>query len=118
MKTSNHLQITVVYSRYARKVSEHLLELLPATTVKDALLACQSFENFPHNVLTGDGYWSLGIWGKPVTQDCLLRDKDRLEIYRPLKVDPKVARRERFQQQGSRAAGLFATRRKGAKPGY
>ena len=47
-----------------------------------------------------------------------LRDRDRVEIARPLRVDPKLARRERFQRQGSRAAGLFAQRRPGAKPGY
>jgi putative ubiquitin-RnfH superfamily antitoxin RatB of RatAB toxin-antitoxin module len=41
-----------------------------------------------------------------------------VEIYRGLLVDPKVARRERFRKQGARAAGLFAKRRPGAKPGY
>jgi len=35
-----------------------------------------------------------------------------------LLVDPKEARRLRFTQQGSRATGLFAKRRKGAKAGY
>jgi putative ubiquitin-RnfH superfamily antitoxin RatB of RatAB toxin-antitoxin module len=41
-----------------------------------------------------------------------------LEFYRALRVDPKVARRERFNKQGSRGAGLFSKRRPGAKPGY
>ncbi len=115
---SNLLRITVVCSSHPREVSEHLLELPTLSTAEDALLACQVLENFPSNVSTDDGHWTLGVWGRPVTKDYLLRDSDRLEIYRPLKVDPKVARRERFQKQGSRAAGLFATRRKGAKPGY
>ena len=114
----NLLQITVIYSSQPREVSELLLELPVSSTLKDALLACQSFENFPCNVSMEDGQWTLGVWGRPVTHEYVLRDKDRLEIYRPLSVDPKVARRERFQKQGSRAAGLFATRRKGAKPGY
>jgi len=43
---------------------------------------------------------------------------DRLEALRPLQVDPKEARRQRFVQQGTRGAGLFANRRPGAKPGY
>ena len=115
---SNLLRITVMHSSHPREVSEHLLELPTFSTAEDALLACQVLENFPSNVSTDDGHWTLGVWGRPVTKDYLLRDSDRLEIYRPLKVDPKVARRERFQKQGSRAAGLFATRRKGAKPGY
>jgi putative ubiquitin-RnfH superfamily antitoxin RatB of RatAB toxin-antitoxin module len=48
----------------------------------------------------------------------VLRDLDRIEICRALAVDPKVARRERFQKQGSSRAGLFSKRRVGAKPGY
>ena len=43
---------------------------------------------------------------------------DRVEIYRPLRVDPKEARRQRFTGQGAKAAGLFQNRRKGAKAGY
>jgi putative ubiquitin-RnfH superfamily antitoxin RatB of RatAB toxin-antitoxin module len=41
-----------------------------------------------------------------------------VEIYRPLRVDPKVARRERFVKQGARTAGLFVKKRPGAKAGY
>ncbi|MEX1167273.1 MAG: RnfH family protein, partial [Hydrogenophaga sp.] len=47
-----------------------------------------------------------------------LREGDRLEICRELRVDPKVARRERFAGQGARGAGLFAQRRPGSKAGY
>ena len=54
----------------------------------------------------------VGIWGKSCTPNQQLREGDRVEIYRPLLVDPKVARRERFARQGSRSAGLFARNRK------
>jgi putative ubiquitin-RnfH superfamily antitoxin RatB of RatAB toxin-antitoxin module len=37
----------------------------------------------------------LGIWGRPATLDALLREGDRVEIYRPLQVDPKEVRRRR-----------------------
>ncbi|MGA1520051.1 MAG: RnfH family protein, partial [Burkholderiaceae bacterium] len=47
-----------------------------------------------------------------------LQPYDQLSLCRPLLVDPKTARRQRFEAQGSRRAGLFATRRPGAKPGY
>ena len=59
-----------------------------------------------------------GLWGRsaPLTQ--ALRDGDRVELYRPLTVDPKVARRERFARQGARTTGLFARRRPGGKSGY
>jgi len=62
--------------------------------------------------------WHTAVWGKPVEALHVLQDGDRLEILRPLRVDPKVARRERFQRQGAKAAGLFAKRRAGAKAGY
>jgi len=39
-----------------------------------------------------------GLWGRPQPADALLRDLDRVEIYRPLKVDPKEARRLRYQR--------------------
>ena len=50
--------------------------------------------------------------------DSMLNDHDRIEIYRALRVDPKVARRERFNSQGAKRAGLFAKTRPGAKAGY
>jgi len=37
----------------------------------------------------------LGVFGKKKTPDTVLRDGDRVEIYRPLVADPKDARRRR-----------------------
>jgi putative ubiquitin-RnfH superfamily antitoxin RatB of RatAB toxin-antitoxin module len=37
----------------------------------------------------------LGIYGKLGKTDTLLRDRDRVEIYRPLLADPKEIRRRR-----------------------
>ena len=37
----------------------------------------------------------VGIWGKPVARDNAVRDGDRVELYRPLVVDPREARRKR-----------------------
>jgi hypothetical protein len=41
----------------------------------------------------------VGIWGKPKALDDVLRDRDRVEVYRPLLVDPKEARRQRYRKQ-------------------
>ena len=70
---------------------------------------------FPSLDLSGA---SVGIWGRKARLDEVLRDGDRIEVYRPLRVDPTVARRERFRTQGARSTGLFARKRPGAKPGY
>jgi putative ubiquitin-RnfH superfamily antitoxin RatB of RatAB toxin-antitoxin module len=60
----------------------------------------------------------IGVWGKPIPAHRVLVEGDRLEVYRPLTVDPKVARRARFVRQGAKTAGLFAKKRPGAKAGY
>ena len=50
---------------------------------------------------------ALGIFGHRVSPDTLLRDGDRVEIYRPLRVDPKEARRAKARagspQRGNRS---------------
>jgi uncharacterized protein len=41
----------------------------------------------------------IGIWGVPATPGTELRDRDRVEIYRELAADPKLARRQRARRQ-------------------
>lgn len=38
---------------------------------------------------------AVGLWSRPVTHETVLRDGDRVELYRPLQVDPKESRRRR-----------------------
>jgi len=40
-----------------------------------------------------------GIWGRRAAANTLLRDGDRVELYRPLLCDPKEARRMRQRRQ-------------------
>jgi putative ubiquitin-RnfH superfamily antitoxin RatB of RatAB toxin-antitoxin module len=40
----------------------------------------------------------VGIWGRVQPPQTLLRDQDRVELYRPLRVDPKEARRLRYKR--------------------
>lgn len=93
------LRITVLFSPAPREVREWVIELPAGSRVRDALAAA-GLEAVPES--------QLGIWGRKCAPDHPLRDADRVEVYRALKVDPKVARRERFRKQGARAAGLFA----------
>jgi putative ubiquitin-RnfH superfamily antitoxin RatB of RatAB toxin-antitoxin module len=46
---------------------------------------------------------AVGVWGKLRALDETLRDRDRVEIYRPLLVDPKEARRQRYQSHRAKA---------------
>jgi putative ubiquitin-RnfH superfamily antitoxin RatB of RatAB toxin-antitoxin module len=116
MAAEKHLSITLVFSPAPREIRELLLVLPIGCTVAQALHASDILNGIPVSELST---LSLGIWGRKVGASDVLQDFDRLEIYRALTVDPKVARRERFVRQGAkRAAGLFAKRRVGAKAGY
>lgn len=109
------IQVVVAYSPAARDVREVVLQLPEGSTVAQALLQSGLATLFPELDLAAA---AIGIWGRKAARHQPLRDQDRIEIYRPLRVDPKVARRERFAKQGARGAGLFASRRTGAKAGY
>ena len=116
MATDARITVTVVYSAQARHVVEKTLSLAAGSTVAQAL---EASELLLPNADDGAALSGQGIWGKKVGLTDVLRHQDRLEVYRPLTVDPKVARRERFAGQGAKkAAGLFAKRRVGAKAGY
>lgn len=109
---SNTISITLAYSAAPREVVEKELVLPLKSTVQVALNLANLAE------FTTDSDYQFGIWGKKTTLNHVLKDQDRLELYRSLKVDPKVARRERFQKQGARTTGLFAKTRTGGKAGY
>lgn len=109
------MQITLAYSPAPREVFEQTLSLPEGATSADAVLASVLGELYP------DLDWRAlpaGLWGRASSWDRVLVEGDRVELCRPLEVDPKVARRERFQRQGARGTGLFASRREGGKAGY
>lgn len=114
MAEPGELNITVCWSSGPRVVVERVLYLAPGSTVAHALAAA----GVPAGMHPAQADVTVGVWRRPARPQQLLRDGDRVEIYRPLTVDPKVARRERFARQGARSAGLFAKRRAGAKQGY
>ena len=113
--SKNRLCVTVVYSPAAREVQEVSLEMATPCSALQALQQSGLLARFPE---IDSQLAVIGIWGRKVPLDQALRDRDRVEVYRPLRVDPKVARRERFAKQGRRGAGLFEKKRAGAKAGY
>ena len=110
------LTVVLVACTSPRQTRQWQLSLPRGSTVADALQACGLGAALS---LGGEeGRALLGVWWRPAAPETALQDLDRVELYRPLKVDPKVARRERFAKQGARATGLFASKRPGAKAGY
>ena len=70
------------------------VEVGEGATVAQALQAVaggQPFANLPLDSMP------VGIFGRPVGRDALLKAGDRVELYRPLAMDPKEARRRRAQ---------------------
>ena len=109
------IKVTVMYSPQSRTVQEWTVYLPVGAKVLQGLEASGLSAAFPDIDLRSA---VVSVWGRKARLDQALRENDRIEILRPLKVDPKLARRERFRKQGARAAGLFARKRNGAKPGY
>ena len=68
------------------------LEVEEGTTIKEAIEASGVLDTYDQIDLTRD---KVGIFSKFATLDTVLREKDRVEIYRPLIADPKQVRKER-----------------------
>jgi len=85
------MQVEVVFALLEKQVLR-ALELPEGATVADAIDASAIARQFP-----GLNFEELqaGIWGKPVERACVVRDGDRVELYRPLEMDPREARRLR-----------------------
>jgi putative ubiquitin-RnfH superfamily antitoxin RatB of RatAB toxin-antitoxin module len=71
------------------------LDLAPGSTVADAVEHSGLYREWPEAMQPNPRY---GIYAKPVAADARLRDGDRVEVYRPLLIDPRQARRERAKR--------------------
>jgi len=71
------------------------VRLEEGATVEAAVRASGVLEAFPEIDLTKN---KVGIFSKLVKLDEIVRDKDRVEIYRPLIADPKEVRRKRAEE--------------------
>ena len=115
--------VSLCWSLAPRHVQEILLLVPAGTTVQDVLArgvtqCLQGQVAIDPTSLSSLQFQQPGIWGKKVPWTHVVQADDRIELYRPLKVDPKVARRQRFKRQGKGRTGLFANRKSGSAAGY
>jgi putative ubiquitin-RnfH superfamily antitoxin RatB of RatAB toxin-antitoxin module len=68
------------------------VEIAAGSTVREAIIASRILEHFPQIDLDAV---PVGIFSRPCGLGDVLRSGDRVEIYRPLEMDPKEARRRR-----------------------
>lgn len=90
---SKDITIEVAYAA-ARGQTVLQLEVKSGTTIGEAIKQSGILQQFPEIDLALN---KVGIFGKLARTETLLRDRDRLEIYRALIADPKEARRRRAQ---------------------
>lgn len=92
------VRVELVWSPAAGDVRQLWLEVAAGSTIGQALRACPEFRD----------QWAqlealkIGVWGRLRPLDTPLRERDRIEVYRPLTVDPKEARRVRYKARGER----------------
>ncbi len=88
---AERIRVEVVWALPERAVVR-VVELAPGTSVGEAIDASGiAGELGGMDIAT----MPIGCYGRIVDRHAAVADGDRLELYRPLRVDPKQARRER-----------------------
>lgn len=93
--------VEVAFSPAPREVDVVRLALPAGSTVRDAVgasglaarhAAVAAWLAAPH-----ESALTVAVWGRRAAATQLLRERDRVELLRPLVVDPKEARRQRYR---------------------
>ncbi len=86
----------IIETAYALEEVQYLFvdEVEEGATVEEALKHSKLLKELPDLVID-----KVGIFGKLVSLDTVLRAGDRIEVYRPLKADPKERRRKKVEQE-------------------
>lgn len=87
------IQVELVYALPERQYMSQF-ELETGACIRDVIMQSGILEEYAELGLEN---LSVGIFGKRKTLDTEVMDNDRVEIYRPLQIDPKEARRRRAQ---------------------
>ncbi len=87
------IRVEVVYALPEAQALLHV-KLAKGATVEDAIRASGALDAHPEIDLASN---KVGIFSKLVKLDETVRDRDRVEIYRPLIADPKEVRRKRAE---------------------
>ena len=91
---SDNINIEVVYALLGEQTLLQL-QVAQGATVAEAIEASGMLQKHPEIDISVN---KLGIFGKLTKADAVLRDRDRIEIYRPLIADPKEVRRKRAEE--------------------
>jgi len=84
------IDVEVVFA-LPEKQSLQTVRVEAGATVADVVARSGLAAAFPEHDLTE---MTLGIWGREVEKNKLVKAGDRIEVYRPLQLDPREARRQ------------------------
>jgi putative ubiquitin-RnfH superfamily antitoxin RatB of RatAB toxin-antitoxin module len=88
------ITVDVVYANADRQILRRI-ELVEGSTVMQAIHASGIVAMLPHAAVDPD---RLGIFSRKVSAQHVVQAGDRIEIYRPLALNPMEARRRRARQ--------------------
>lgn len=100
MSVEAAMHVEVVYCPQPHQIDLVALELPVGATLAQALQASGLLQRHGLDAAT----LRIGIWGRAAELDAPLRERDRVEVYRPLLVDPKEARRLRYKRAKAESA--------------
>ncbi len=89
----SNIALSIAYA--TPEAQQELDVVVPAGTTLQQALALLATENA--TTLHADEAVATGVWGKVRPPQYVLREGDRIEMYRALKADPKQARRARVK---------------------
>jgi putative ubiquitin-RnfH superfamily antitoxin RatB of RatAB toxin-antitoxin module len=107
MESSELLRIRVIYALPDHQATVDL-QLPPGTSLTDAVTRSGLLQKFPEAAARP---LNCAIFGRAVPLTYELRDGDRIEILRPLLIDPKQSRREAAERNRARATASKAGRK-------
>ena len=90
------IRVQVCYATPQRQILRDLV-VAQGSTLQQAIVQSGVLRDAPEIDLS---LCRVGIFNKLKTLDTVLRERDRVEIYRPLIVDPKESRRKRAEKKG------------------
>ena len=83
-------EIEVVFATREKQSLETIVAA-PGATVADVIGMSSVLALYPEQ---NRDDLTIGIWGRVVDEDHVVRKGDRVELYRPLELDPREARRK------------------------
>ena len=99
------MRVEVVYATPERQYSQ-VLDLAEGARIEDALAAADLPDELADELADVD--WRshpVGVFGERAELAQTLKAGDRVEIYRPLEMDAKSARRRRAEEQAGKSEG-------------